>query len=53
MPGVIVPFHVNFFQTKQAKSPFILLNNKILHKPLVVKHPPFTTNVSFFRTPWD
>ena len=46
MPGVVVPLHIKFFQTSdvvstnQAKGPFILLNNKILHKQLVAKHPP-------------
>jgi len=53
MPGVVVPLHIKFFQTSdvvstnQAKSPFILLNNKILHKQLVVKHPHFMTNFRF------
>jgi len=47
---------IKFFQTSnvisanQGKRPLILLNNKILHKPLVVKHPPFITNLSFFRS---
>ena len=44
-PGVVVSLHIKFFETSnfisanQAKSPFISLNNKILHKPLVVKYP--------------
>jgi len=53
MPGVVVPLHIKFFQTSdvvstnQAKGPFILLNNKILHKQLVAKHPPFMKNFRF------
>jgi len=56
MPGVVVPLDIKFFHTinvisaNQAKSPFILLNNKILHKQHVVKHPPFVKNFSFLRT---
>jgi len=53
MPGVVVPLYIKFFQTSdvvstnQAKSPFILLNNKILHKQLVAEHPPFMKNFRF------
>jgi len=53
MPGVAVPLYIKLFQTSdvisknQAKSPFILLINKILHKHLVVKHPPFMKNFRF------
>jgi len=41
MPGVAVPLDIKLFQTSnvicsnQAKSPFVLLNNKILHKLVV------------------
>jgi len=56
MIGVVVPLDIKFFQTSdvistnQAKSPVILLNNKILRKQLVVKHPPFVKYVAFMRT---
>jgi len=53
MPGVAVPLYIKLFQTSdvisknQAKTPFILLINKILHKHLVVKHPHFMKNFRF------
>jgi len=56
MSGVIVLLDIKFFQTStvilasQAKRTFILLNNKILHKLLIVKHLPFNKNFSFFLT---
>jgi len=56
MPGVVVPLDIKLFQTSdvistnQAKSPFILLNNKQLHKQLVVKHSLFNKYFSFLRT---
>jgi len=56
MPGVVVRLDIKFLQTSdvisanQAKSPFILLNNKILHKQHVDNIRPSWRIFGLFRT---